>query len=79
MSFINSNIFLTLKKLRHLMNYYKKFNMTRDNRNPGGEKVSFMNCYIINDGENGKSSLGTKNARIFSFRANKTITEERAY
>lgn len=68
-----------LRKLRQLMNTHKSFTMTRDNRNDGGEKVTFNNCYIINDGENGKSASGEREARTFSFITESKIDEEGAY
>lgn len=68
-----------LKKLRQLMNTHKKFSMSRDNRNSGGESVKFMNCHIINEGENTKSSTGVRDGRTFNFRCDKTITEEGVY
>lgn len=68
-----------LRKLRQLMNTHKSFIITRDNRNDGGEKVTFNNCYITNDGENGKSSSGEKSARTFKFISENKIDEEGAY
>lgn len=68
-----------LKKLRQLMSAKKMFSMTRDNRNPGGEKVDFIKCYIINEGANGKNSSGNKNARTFNFRAEKISAKEGEY
>lgn len=68
-----------LRKLRQLMNTNKKFSMSRDNRNSGGEAVKFLNCYIINDGENGKGSRGVREGRTFNFRCDKSITDEGAY
>ena len=68
-----------LKKLRQLMNAYKQFSITRDNRNPGGQKTSYVNCYITNDGEETKNSSGEPTARTFSFIGENKITEEGAY
>lgn len=68
-----------LKKLRQLMNTYKSFKISRDNRNSGGEKETYINCYMVNDGENGKNSSGEKNARTFNFIGESKIVEEGAY
>lgn len=68
-----------LRKLRQLMNTHKSFTISRDNRNDGGEKVTFNNCFIINDGENGKSASGERDARTFNFISESKIDEEGAY
>jgi hypothetical protein len=68
-----------LKKLRQLMNTYKSFKISRDNRNTGGEKETYVNCYMVNDGENGKNSSGEKNARTFNFICENKLAEEGAY
>ena len=67
------------KKLRNLMNTKKLFNMTRDNRNPGGEKVDFIGCRIVNDGSSSKNSSGEKGPREWKFTYESKTVKEGAY
>lgn len=67
------------KKLRTLFNTKKLFNITRDNRNEGGEKVDLFNCRIVNDGGGSKNSSGEKGAREWKYTYESKQVQEGAY
>lgn len=68
-----------IKTLSNLYNNGNSVIIQRDNRNEGGEKVKLSNVRIINQGQRGKNSDGTKDARTFMFKYEREIAQEGVY
>lgn len=75
---VNPEAKSALKQLRSYMNSGKSFSLKRDNRNKDGEKVTFLNVHVSNEGSNGKKTDGSRDARTFMLQAERAIIEEGA-
>lgn len=67
-----------LKVLRALFNSGERFTLNRNNGNRGGEKSSFKNCLIMNDGSSTRGANGVLGRREWTISYEKDITTEGA-
>lgn len=66
------------KELRRLMETGTTFNLTRNNKNKGGEKAIYKNCLVVNDGSSSKGKDGKLVDREWTISYERDITNEGA-